>query len=351
MTNWERVQARYPSLTKDMGMVKCAAHDDSHESLSVKRKGDDVLTHCFAGCDWKSVRDALGLTFTPQPQGDTAQRPTLPQKRLEGTYAYHNSAGDVVAEKRRYRMPDGTKQFVWSSLDATGTMRVGFSEGQSQGTLNLYGVLVAVQGACLGHPVFVVEGEKCVDLLDSIGVFSVTNPEGASGAASAYVGWRYDLFPPNTTFVILPDHDAPGAKHADKLAQALGPRFSTLTLTLPHLGPKDDVADYIARERAQAVPDATIARELHRLAVHAVPWTPPPTSTDSPCADVLEAREERAGIMQANGWTRADAERVAAHRVAQAEARHALTLSPAMRLYLGCTDPELRGIYRMMAFA
>ena len=271
MTNWARVHERY-ALKRDMGMVKCPAHDDAHESLSVKRKGDDVLTHCFAGCHWKAVREALGLTFTPQANGHMADRPTLPPKRLEATHRYTNTAGDVVAEKRRIRMPDGTKRFEWSSLDATGTMRVGFdkAKGESQGMLNLYGLLVAVEGAKLGNPVFVVEGEKCVDLLDTLGLFAVTNPEGASGAASAYASWRFDSFPPHTLFVLLPDNDAAGAKHAAKLADVIGPRFACHVLTLPNLGPKDDVADYVAAQRANAVPDATIAATLHVAKVYLI---------------------------------------------------------------------------------
>lgn len=353
MTNWERVHERY-ALKRDMGMVQCPAHDDAHESLSVKRKGDDVLTHCFAGCHWKAVREALGLTFTPQANSHLADRPTLPPKRLEATHRYVNTAGDVVAEKRRIRMPDGTKRFEWSSLDATGTMRVGFdkAKGESQGMLNLYGLLVAVEGAKLGNPVFVVEGEKCVDLLDTLGLFAVTNPEGASGAASAYASWRYDLFPPHTLFVLLPDNDAAGAKHAAKLADVIGPRFACHVLTLPDLGPKDDVADYVAAQRANAVPDATIAANLHYRAVHAVPWTPPaPAVLGVPDADVDEAIKERAAILEHRaGFPRADAERVAAHQVAASVARRHASLTPAQRLFLSCTDPEMRVIYERLAY-
>lgn len=350
MTNWERVQARYPALARDMGMVKCPAHDDAHESLSVKRVGDDVLTHCFAGCHWKAVRDALTLTFVAHPP-QTAHTPTLPQKRLEATHRYHNAAGDVVAEKRRIRMPDGTKRFEWSSLDASGVMRLGFDKdkGESQHMLNLYGLLVAVEGACLGNVVFVVEGEKCVDLLDSLGVFAVTNPEGASGAASAYVSWRYDLFPRDTVFCILPDNDTAGEQHAARLADVIGPRFACAVLRLPGLGPKGDVADYVARERVSGVSDGEIAVTLTRLACHAVPWTPP--ASDSPHADVGEAVEERAGLLEYDaGFSRADADRVAAHQVAVATARARVALTPAQRLYLGCTDPAMRAIYERLAY-
>lgn len=44
------------------GMARCPVHDDQKPSLKVRdqrNKRDAVDLHCFAGCDWHSVRDAL----------------------------------------------------------------------------------------------------------------------------------------------------------------------------------------------------------------------------------------------------------------------------------------------------
>lgn len=313
MTNWERVQARYPALTKDLGMVKCAAHDDSHESLSVKRKGDDVLTHCFAGCGWKDVRDALGLTFTPQHTPNTAHTRTLPHVRIEAEYPYHNSAGDVIAVKRRMRLPDGTKSYAWTSLDDAGVMRGGFDKdkGKSQGDLPLYGAQIAVAGANRGHLVLIVEGEKCVNVADALGLFAVTNPEGGGGTATSYLPWRFAGFRPNTRFCVLPDNDTVGETHAARWVSALTPTFLCAVLRLPGLPPKGDLADYVEAQRAAGVSDAAIAAEINRLAWDAFP-VPACLDPDAPL--------DLAG------------------------------LSPAERLYLTCDDPDMKAVYRAMAY-
>ncbi len=42
------------------GMVRCPAHKDRTPSLKVSDgPNGDVVVHCFAGCDWRDVKDAL----------------------------------------------------------------------------------------------------------------------------------------------------------------------------------------------------------------------------------------------------------------------------------------------------
>ena len=45
-------------------MARCPAHDDKNPSLSLKRGKDGTgILHCFAGCDWKEVFAALGVSW------------------------------------------------------------------------------------------------------------------------------------------------------------------------------------------------------------------------------------------------------------------------------------------------
>ena len=71
--------------------ARCPAHADRSPSLSIK-EGDDgrLLLHCFAGCDSKSICNALGLTLAdlfseaskPRTRGSRMQRkPRPPQWR------------------------------------------------------------------------------------------------------------------------------------------------------------------------------------------------------------------------------------------------------------------------------
>ena len=45
---------------KGYGFVSCPCHTDKTPSLKIKDGHDgDIIMHCFAGCDWKQIKDAL----------------------------------------------------------------------------------------------------------------------------------------------------------------------------------------------------------------------------------------------------------------------------------------------------
>jgi len=55
--------ARYPNATRSGRgwLVPCPCHEDDKPSLSIFDNDRGVFVHCFASCDWKKVRAALGL--------------------------------------------------------------------------------------------------------------------------------------------------------------------------------------------------------------------------------------------------------------------------------------------------
>lgn len=91
--------------------------------------------------------------------------------------------------------------------------------------------------------VFVVEGEKCAEALRSLGLVATTNSGGAGK-------WdpRFAQHLKGKTVYILPDNDAPGADHAEKVFSSLF-RIAHVAkiVSLPELPEKGDVADWIAR--------------------------------------------------------------------------------------------------------
>lgn len=72
--------------------ARCPAHDDRTASLSIRARdsGDGVLVHCFAGCTYRDVADALGLQRSP-----TASVRQRPVPALEAARAA------ILAEARR----------------------------------------------------------------------------------------------------------------------------------------------------------------------------------------------------------------------------------------------------------
>ncbi|MDA7720187.1 AAA family ATPase [Alphaproteobacteria bacterium] len=90
--------------------------------------------------------------------------------------------------------------------------------------------------------IFIVEGEKCADELSALGLLATTNSGGAGN-------WKPIL---NHHFqgrdvVIVPDNDAAGRTHAQRVAQNLfGIANSLKILELPGLPEKGDVFDWFA---------------------------------------------------------------------------------------------------------
>jgi len=59
----EDIAGRDPRATRSGRgwLITCPCHEDDKPSLSVYDTDRGVFVHCFAGCDWKKVRAALGL--------------------------------------------------------------------------------------------------------------------------------------------------------------------------------------------------------------------------------------------------------------------------------------------------
>jgi hypothetical protein len=232
-------------------------------------------------------------------------------------------------------------------------MRQNFPEGMGQGDLPLYRLPEAHHASKNGLMVAIVEGEKDVDTLHALGIAAVTNPGGASGGGSAYDATHYTpYFKRGASFVIIPDNDEPGRKHAQRLADALAPTFRIQVCHMPNVPEKGDVSDWVAIERQGGVDDDAIRDRLTRLLIDAPPHTAPNVTPDGlPVAPIdPDAFIERAAIHEYDaGWSRADAERVALASTNERATALRASLSAPERLMLETDDPALREIYRKLA--
>ena len=218
--------------------AKCPAHEDRHASLSIG-VGDDgrVLLNCHAGCEFKTICAAIGLTeadtFPPrQDNGHGRRNGNGHARRIVSTYDYTDRDGGLLYQSVRYepkdfrqRRPDGKGGWVWSMKGIK---------------LVLY-KLPELMDADPSDWVFVCEGEKDVDRLLSLGLVATTNPMGAGK-------WRDEFGETlrGRRCCILPDNDKPGADHARQVAQSLrGVAADVRILELPDLPPKGDVSDWI----------------------------------------------------------------------------------------------------------
>lgn len=243
-------------------IARCPAHDDRTPSLSIAQ-GDDgrVLLKCYAGCTHSAIANALGLSTSDLfPATDDAARSftngrTVPKRfktAQEAATAYRTTMGREAA-KWRYLDASGEPIGLvlrWDREDGSKTIRPVWKIGGSwQHTYPerrpLYGLDRLAESP--EARVFVAEGEKCVELLSTLGLLATTSPAGAQAAG------RADWSPlAGREVVIVPDADEPGAKYAEAVRAALGtldpaPRVAIVNLPGLAEGSGEDAVEFVAR--------------------------------------------------------------------------------------------------------
>lgn len=189
--------------------AQCPAHEDDNPSLSVsERKDGGVLLKCHAGCGTPDVVSSLGLTM---------------RDLFAEEYRYEDATGKPVRTVHRTYDSDGRKQFRQDGITGQPTL------------YRLPQVLAAVAA---GETVYLVEGEKDVHSLESLGVTSTTAPMGASNFN------RVDASPlEGARVVAIVDNDDAGTKWAHQVAEKLKGIASVEFLHAP-MG--KDASDHIA---------------------------------------------------------------------------------------------------------
>jgi hypothetical protein len=282
----QRVLARVDGVRRepDGGFVaRCPAHDDQRPSLRIAR-GDSggCLIHCRAGCDAASVLDAVGLTMNDLRAGDANQHhPSAmdPRARTDAPafdtasaaanayaarlgrwsryWTYTDASGEPIGLVLRWNNPDGSKRDIRPVWRIAGKWR----QQSPQASRPLYN-LSEIGGA---KRVFVVEGEKCADILMSLG-FAATTSSGGS-AAAAKSEWASLS---GREVCVIPDADDAGTRYAADvrgICESLDPPARVRVVALPGLasGSGDDIEQWTATRADRE----TAAIELRALADNA----------------------------------------------------------------------------------
>lgn len=211
-------------------MALCPAHDDKNPSLSLTNgENGNLLVHCHAGCDQVRVIDALkARDLWPGSQIKTYRGI---RSRVAATYDYIDpDTGEMRMQVVRYypkafrqRRPDGNGGWLW---------RVGPEHRL------LYNLPAVV---CVSDVICIVEGEKDVDALSSLGILSTCSPGGAGKWEPGYNHYLRDR-----DICIIPDNDKAGEHHAQIVARHLcGVARTIRILRLPNLPDKGDVSDFL----------------------------------------------------------------------------------------------------------
>ncbi len=304
----QRVLARVDGVRRepDGGFVaRCPAHDDQRPSLRVAR-GDNggCLIHCRAGCEAAAVLDAVGLTMNDLRAGETNtwHRESVSARarndapafdnanaaanayaarlgRWSRHWTYTDASGEPVGLVLRWDNPDGSKRDVRPVWRIAGKWRQ-----QSPPTSRPLYNLSEIGGA---KRVFVAEGEKCADILMSLG-FTATTSSGGS-AAAAKSEWSSLS---GREVCVIPDADDAGGRYADDvrvICESLDPPARVKVVPLPGLvaGSGDDIEQWTAT-RSDREAAAIELRALADGAFASDDGDAPPPPRSISLADVLD---------------------------------------------------------------
>ncbi|MEV0723936.1 AAA family ATPase [Micromonospora purpureochromogenes] len=192
--------------------ARCPAHEDRNPSLSVRPIEGTVLVHCHAGCHLVDVLAALNMT--PRDLYDEPRDNELTR------YRYTDAAGNPTREVVRYE----GKQF---------------KQYGDKKQCQLYRLPKVMEAATFGRTVYLVEGEKDVHAVESLGEVATTAPQGADNFA------KVDVSPlKGARVVAVVDRDAAGEKWAEQVRKRLDGFAAELVLVEAAEG--KDAADHIA---------------------------------------------------------------------------------------------------------
>lgn len=180
------------------------------------------------------------------------------KNKIVASYDYQDAAGKRVFQvcrlepkSFRQRRPDGSGDWIW---DMSGVQLVPYH-------------LPEILPAAL---VYVLEGEKDVDRVRSLGLVATCNSGGAGK-------WRKDFsqYLQGKVVVILPDNDLAGRVHAQDVARNLhGIAASVKIIELSGLPEKGDVSDWL---NAGGTPE-----QLRSLVEGAPDWDPATAPPEDP---------------------------------------------------------------------
>jgi hypothetical protein len=200
------------SRTGGQVQAQCPAHDDREPSLSIRPIEGSVLLHCHGGCDLDDVLAELGMTrrdLYDEPRDNELAR-----------YTYTDAAGRPTRTVHRYE----GKQFPQS-----GDKRIA----------QLYRLPKVIEAVEAGRTIYLVEGEKDVHAIESLGEVATTAPMGGKNFDKVDVGPLK-----GAQVVAVVDRDATGQTWAGTVTERLDGYAGTLKFVEALDG--KDAADHIA---------------------------------------------------------------------------------------------------------
>lgn len=186
--------------------------------------------------------------------------------KIVATYDYTDEAGDLLFQVCRFENDAGQKTFLQRRKPRPDDDPAQIKNGwvwSVKGTKQVpYRLADLTEAIALGRQVVIVEGEKDVERLATLGITATCNAGGAGK-------WPKGLseFFRDADVVMIPDNDEPGENHIALVGKELNEVVSSIRVArLPGLPPKGDASDFLNAGHP--------AEELQRHIAEAPEWLP-----------------------------------------------------------------------------
>jgi putative DNA primase/helicase len=232
--------------------ARCPAHGgESSDSLSVREgEGGQMLLHCFHGCEFEDIMEALDLDPGDlAPSGKANGRPIGSPSDKDGEVIPVDELPGTIDEYYAFQEDDGTYLYVQRHKGAYYRV-VGFDEdGDPLFKRGLTGVDPVLYGLpelkeAIDNGSIVVHTEGCKDAR------AATKRLGMAGVTSGgTTSWKSEFahnYEGAKEVWIVPDNDGGGYSYALQVAQDLVSVVETVKiLVLPDLPDKGDLTDWL----------------------------------------------------------------------------------------------------------
>jgi len=195
------------------------------------------LYHELAGVEWRKVA-ATGTAERGKSSWSDLGKPVA-------TYVYQNDDGSEALQVLRFAKEGGGKTFRQRRRARLGERSPnGWIWRVDEGDRVLYRLPELLE-CPVTTPIFLVEGEKCVEALVSLGLVATCNVAGAGKWQANYTASLAGKW-----VVMIGDNDEPGRKHVADVSEKLRPVVARLGIidiasVWPGCPDKGDVADWV----------------------------------------------------------------------------------------------------------
>ena len=224
---------------------KCPVHNDHTASMTVSKGKKGILIHCHAGCEIKSILEAVGLresdlfydsnvTKVKQDWKDRLEHSK--KKKIVEIYDYVDQGGKYLYSKIRFEKDEnGKKEMLYGVLNKE---KDWFQYGLKGKHKTLYNLPEIREAAAQKRTIYYVEGEKDVETLRELGLIATT--AGSSG------DWRrfFSKYFSGVDVVLLPDNDEAGEKLTTRIISDLIGVVNSIKVVKTSERDHGDVTDY-----------------------------------------------------------------------------------------------------------